>query len=203
MLTAYAPHLRPSPRARGEGAQMRSIERVSGDETRRHGPHALRHALPLFLMAGFWPLVARHDGEIPGPRPFAAAGDVGALRGPNAVRDAVRVGQCGTGILAHAAAAVAARPLGVLAQAQPRAFSPACAFCRSPKRRRSRSSRRSSSRRCRIPYSASGRLGRASSPRSPASCGILILLRPGSAVFHPAALLLDRRRRSATRSTRC
>ncbi len=59
---------------------------------------------------------ARHDGEVPGARPFAVPGRVGALRRADAGRDAVRLAPRRARLLAHAQPAHAARPLGVPAR---------------------------------------------------------------------------------------
>ena len=80
--------------------------------------------------------------------------------------------------------------LGVPAAARRSASSAGCATCRSPRRRRSRSSRRSSSSCCRGRCWASAPTRARWIASVAGFVGILILLRPGSAVLHPAVLLL-------------
>src|SRR5947208_7084544 len=57
------------------------------------------------------PVIARHDGEVSGPRPSAAARRLGALRRTDARRDAVRVARRRRGVLENAPAADATAAL--------------------------------------------------------------------------------------------
>src|SRR6185437_5692450 len=58
-------------------------------------------------------VVARRDGEIPRSRPFALGRRLGALRGPDGRRHAVRLASGGPRLLAHRQAGLAAPALAV------------------------------------------------------------------------------------------
>ena len=159
--------------------------------------HPLRRALPLFLLRGLLPDLARHDGEVPRARPLAVPGRLGALRGADARRDAVRRGTAPD----RASGARGSLPLQLLRSAF-LLVATVCFFARAAlpaaRRRLGDHVPRADLHR-RALAAGAGRAADARAldrRRSPASSASSSLLRPGSAVLHPAVLLLDRRPRS-------
>ena len=155
-------------------------------------PHPLRHALPLFLLAGFFLVVARRDGEVAGARPFAAAGRLGALRRADAGRHAVRPAPRGPGLLAHRGACDCSSLRSSLLLAATFCFFGGLRYLPLAEALGDHASSRRSFVVVLVGTDPRRAAARARAGRAPIAgfVGVLIVLRPGSAVFHPAALLM-------------